>query len=669
MSSFDIIYGNLMHALDKSDRIRSISKVFSECSCDEKRVELVFNILQENVLPLTIHQRGKSTEESVRLRNVGNSAFKQKKLSAALKLYSQSVAVAPNDSAELALAYANRSAVLFMLKSYELCVVDINRAIACNYPDHLKYKLYERKAKCFLHNGCLEQSKRSFTLALKNLEVSTVKDKTRENLEKSYNSELESCVLKAGGEESTNSKTCFSADVEDAKDPLSCQNSNCLPSVSSPGNAVIPSASRAIKLDYNSEEGRYLCATEDIHPGDVLVVEEPYSSILLPDQYSSHCFECYKRNEALVPCLSCSLVMYCSEKCRNRNWEKCHKIECKILPTLLDLEFNKMELLALRILLVASRQGLEINLLRDYVESFSHQESDVIKGLNSSGQYISSDYCSMHHLETNSHRRSLADLFRRCTVATVFIYLLGRIDFFESELSSKIENGFVGSFEMQPHLSGAELFCGALLMKYLQCLPCNAHEVSEMLFSKCADSHMVYDSLEIGAVAYPVLSLINHSCDPNVVRHSYNGDTVVLRAIQVIHAGDQLYDNYGYHHALHSREERQKHLLEQYYFQCQCLACLEDWPRYGDLASTNPVYLTRDTELLKKVSVSSKVFQSILEKVLEMKTNGHLDFLYKHLALLQQTIQRPWKEFSECQETVKQCLSMEANHYIFENQS
>lgn len=132
--------------------------------------------------------------------------------------------------------------------------------------------------------------------------------------------------------------------------------------------------------------------------------------------------------------------MYCSEKCRNRNWEKCHKIECKILPTLLDLEFNKMELLALRILLVASRQGLEINLLRDYVESFSHQESDVIKGLNSSGQYISSDYCSMHHLETNSHRRSLADLFRRCTVATVFIYLLGRIDFFESELSSKIEN-------------------------------------------------------------------------------------------------------------------------------------------------------------------------------------------------------------------------------------
>lgn len=165
MSSFDIIYGNLMHALDKSDRIRSISKVFSECSCDEKRVELVFNILQENVLPLTIHQRGKSTEESIRLRNVGNSAFKQKKLSAALKLYSQSVAVAPNDSAELALAYANRSAVLFMLKSYELCVVDINRAIACNYPDHLKYKLYERKAKCFLHNGCLEQSKRSFTVS------------------------------------------------------------------------------------------------------------------------------------------------------------------------------------------------------------------------------------------------------------------------------------------------------------------------------------------------------------------------------------------------------------------------------------------------------------------------------------------------------------------------
>jgi len=49
---------------------------------------------------------------------------------------------------ELALGYANRSAVLFQMKEYELCIRDITRAFNYSYPNNLMYKLFERKARC-----------------------------------------------------------------------------------------------------------------------------------------------------------------------------------------------------------------------------------------------------------------------------------------------------------------------------------------------------------------------------------------------------------------------------------------------------------------------------------------------------------------------------------------
>lgn len=53
-----------------------------------------------------------------------------------------------------------------------------------------------------------------------------------------------------------------------------------------------------------------------------------------------------------------------------------------------------------------------------------------------------------------------------------------------------------------------------------------------------------YEIVEIGAGAYAFMSLLNHSCAPNVVRHCH-GNTIVLRAIRPIEIGQQLYDNYG----------------------------------------------------------------------------------------------------------------------------
>ena len=52
------------------------------------------------------------------------------------------------ESRDLALALANRSAVLFSLKAYNLALDDIRLALESGYPKELRYKLLERKVNC-----------------------------------------------------------------------------------------------------------------------------------------------------------------------------------------------------------------------------------------------------------------------------------------------------------------------------------------------------------------------------------------------------------------------------------------------------------------------------------------------------------------------------------------
>ena len=49
--------------------------------------------------------------------------------------------------------------------------------------------------------------------------------------------------------------------------------------------------------------------------------------------------------------------------------------------------------------------------------------------------------------------------------------------------------------------------------------------------------------------------------------------------------GEEILDNYGYHYAVMSKEERQRKLQSQYYFGCECGPCKECWPIYTGLAT------------------------------------------------------------------------------------
>ena len=98
---------------------------------------------------------GKNKERAAEFRQKGNDYFKKKSYLSAMESYSQCIVHAPQDkpedggASELALAYNNRSAALYYLKKYEMCLRDTDLALMYGYPEQSYYKLYERRGKCF----------------------------------------------------------------------------------------------------------------------------------------------------------------------------------------------------------------------------------------------------------------------------------------------------------------------------------------------------------------------------------------------------------------------------------------------------------------------------------------------------------------------------------------
>jgi len=79
-----------------------------------------------------------------KLRNYGNTFFKQGRYFDALIKYNESLCRAETGSANIALAYANRSAVFMELKMYEKCLKNIQQAKDAGYPQGKIHNLNDR---------------------------------------------------------------------------------------------------------------------------------------------------------------------------------------------------------------------------------------------------------------------------------------------------------------------------------------------------------------------------------------------------------------------------------------------------------------------------------------------------------------------------------------------
>eukprot|EP00096_Caligus_rogercresseyi_P012609 TRINITY_DN5339_c0_g1_i1.p1 TRINITY_DN5339_c0_g1~~TRINITY_DN5339_c0_g1_i1.p1 ORF type:complete len:721 (-),score=210.74 TRINITY_DN5339_c0_g1_i1:943-3105(-) len=670
---FEAFYNSICEELQSKGEVGAVSKAFGTLKTDTERMTFVLTkpLHYKKRQREELHYQGKDRAESVKARNAGNAAYKVNQIEGALELYCKSICYAPhpnptisipsqqddggseNHFEELSLGYANRSAVLFQMKEYELCVRDITRSFDNGYPNNLMYKLFERKARCLKALKDYPRALESMKNAEMWMKYSTLSETKSSDFKKDIKKQIEFLEEKVNGitdlsELSSNMigfKKSLMAPVRVLKVPE-------LPNEAH--SKEVLGARSNIKLKFSKDKGRHLVATSDIEAGELLITETPYSAVLLPEYYNTHCQSCFQRIWAPIPCWCCSKVRFCSDECRLEAWDRFHKIECQQLDLILNSGVGKNAMLAMRILTSSGKIYLEYVIEKLLSENekrrtsgASEEEATRMLGFNEENKYCPADYRTIYTLVTNSEQRGVGDLFKRTLMALYLLNVLEMTPFF-----------YNGGSDPRNVNTQDKVMMGAVILKHLQNLPCNAHEISEIEYSNCNLRESTVH--EIGAACYGVLSLCNHSCDPNVVRHYY-GQDAALRSIRLIKEGQEILDNYGYHYAIMPKAERTRKLYNQYYFHCKCSVCSDSWPLYTSLPTSPNL---SSPEFGTEISKSSKNFRKLLDDFLNGSEPSSVQgpFL-EHLRLLEKAVVRPYKEYNDAQEALKQCYSLQGNSF------
>ena len=653
MATFAKLFDNVTIKLKQAGVIDTLSSQFKEFSTDKERMafiletDIVMGVIDQWCSGRPRTQKSSVASESTRLE--GNMLFKKGNFSGALEKYTESAFSAEYNSINspcLAMALANRSAALFQTNSYLHARKDAEMAMRFGYPEKLLYKLLERIGKCYMKEGNFANAKRCFRDALLALSKSELTIGCKNKLALQYHKFETICA--SSKEDTLKNERDGEPQINPEQEKVDC-------------NAMYTCATSAFSIISDSLSGRHAVATRDINVGELIIFEKAFASVLFHENRLTHCHHCFGRCKTLIGCIFCDAVGFCSEICREMGWKKYHSVECRFINHLYvaDTGFGH---LALRTILTAGLQ---------YLMDF---DDNLVGGLDNSDQrvYDSMSYLSVYGLIGHSKKRSLSDLFRRSVLAAFLLKFIDQEDFFTSELSGD-------------SLFKKKLCIGSHILKQLQMLPCNAHEVSELRVDKSsiADSELK----EIGSAIYATLSLLNHSCDPSVVRYSY-GSSCALRTIKKIPKGGMIVDNYGAVYAVSTLNDRQDLVSSQYYFNCCCEACLNDWPLYNLLPNESPQLKCSNCEFLIRSShistenlcpncevklpismlqfeMSRSRFKVAMNAVLEgADPKQQLPILLSHLQLMCDTVQLPWQEFNNCQEIVKQCFGMLGNHYF-----
>ena len=244
----------------------------------------------------------------------GNIKFGAGDNTAALKLYTESVICAPVGPA-LGLALGNRSAALYHLGRHEEASRDIELALENKFPLNLEYKLHLRQAQCYIRLGQYHKVQAQLERSRARLEAAKLAENRKLSVMKD--------ISALSNEITRLQQSHTSPSSEEAGEPsLAC-------------SEEMAGASKKLKMQKSTDKtrGRFVTASQSLQAGEVLFREEPYSWVLLPPFYSSHCHHCLASLTAPLSCSACTQTRYCGRECRDLAWQY-HKYECGRLETL-----------------------------------------------------------------------------------------------------------------------------------------------------------------------------------------------------------------------------------------------------------------------------------------------------------------------------------------------
>uniref|UniRef100_A0A8D0GPQ5 Protein-lysine N-methyltransferase SMYD4 n=1 Tax=Sphenodon punctatus TaxID=8508 RepID=A0A8D0GPQ5_SPHPU len=539
---------------------------------------------------------GKDPSAALFYKEEGNKRFQEKEFAGAAILYSKAVSHAALGSPDMSVCYANRSAALFHLGQFEVCLEDISRAQAQGYPERLQPKILLRKIECLLLLGRSQEAGG----AISELESKVITDKSLADLPQQALLRKIS-QLKVKAYEEVTGQPPGPAVANEAQEDVERWEEN----------SSIPNASSAVSLSFDLQRGRHLVASKDIQPGETLVREEAFVSVLCPGENLSRqagvettcgtevtngdlsCHHCLKPLLASVPCHRCSSAKYCSQECAQQAWECYHRTECSLGGLLLTLGvFGHVALRAVVVAGFAEVRSLvnssrEDNQEHDVAEirgrhlataAGTEEKPETAKPLIPScdvdGKYRGS-YHAVFNLLPHTERHSPEHKFL-CSLSVAA--LCKRLAETGLEAASwgealcKPEAAVAEAAELSPALK----VLGEAMLRHVLQLQCNAQAVTAIRESGSGKSIVAHsEQVRLATALFPVTSLLNHSCEPNT-SVTFHGTTATVRASLPIHKGQEILHCYGPHQCRMAVAERRQRLRAQYFFECRCQACLDD---------------------------------------------------------------------------------------------
>ena len=291
-SPFSLHFIKMMDALEKHDLagFEACADLRAQIAHAHSVIDAVDEYRDVHNMLRTKTRTEKSDREredtSKAFRDRGNKFYAKKEFAKAVDSYTLSILEGPLDldlgfGRDVALGLGNRSAVFFELKEYEKCLDDISAAILFGYPGDLKYKVLDRRARCFSALGYVEDAAKAFQECLGSLKVSNLKPDKAKTFDKAVNDALNDLKSKPGG----GGKGSY---IEPESREVACPFKIWEPHPS------FPHVTDGLDIVHGEGVGRYIVATRDIQAGEAIVIEEPIASHLSPYKMRTNCSHCFR---------------------------------------------------------------------------------------------------------------------------------------------------------------------------------------------------------------------------------------------------------------------------------------------------------------------------------------------------------------------------------------
>jgi hypothetical protein len=356
----------------------------------------------------------------------------------------------------------------------------------------------------------------------------------------------------------------------------------------------------------SDENGRYVIAQKSIAKNEMIYNETPYAFIPVHNYgvkkyFNTDCENCALVNVWPFLCLDCRHSTYCSSACREEH-QKIHKYECEGYKRNLFIEIGIAHL-SLRVLIVGmyalipKLEALDRKVFKNNPEKIYGKVLEL--ALDESKDYFNNekvedkefrDYARILCLQPNLFRNNsypARNMPYAYTAQMLTLYLREHTTFFQDFITNKIKDLLEDS--------DWNVFISALILRHVGQLISNGHAIVDFrqnIFTTDAlklmllknepnggGIHLLLKSQRVFTGIFPRISMLNHSCEPNI-RNSFDGKHLTIFAASDISEGEEIFNCYGPHWKLMSFQERQDTLRIQYNFECKCTKCTQTNDEY-----------------------------------------------------------------------------------------